>query len=478
MDEAIRLRQPQQDTLSPSAPSSGDSPLRDVPSSNSQEEDDDDMGMDTIKPDLKAAAKFNQGTGTVPSFIKSITSTLPPRWVNWSVRFFTSILLLSTFSILIYLGPLALVLLVLVLQFACFYEIINIGCVVYRSHDLPWFRLLSWYFLFSSNYYLFGEGLITRFRLLLAKEDFLQPLVTYHHFLSFSLYSSGIVLFVLSLVKKHYIKQFTLFGWTHVTLLIVVCTSHFQIYNIFNGIIWFLLPVSLVICNDIMAYVFGFFFGKTPLIKLSPKKTWEGFIGGGLATLLFGVLFSAVLVQFDYFVCPLEWDDVIGALTTSCTRNPVFMPKTYNVSKWLFMIPFRQFTWYPFLWHSLVIALYTSVVGPFGGFFASGFKRAFRIKDFGDFFPGHGGVVDRFDCQFIVGMFVYMYYKSFVHIYTPASLLSRIYVLPAHEQLAFYRLLTEGLFQRNLLPATLNELVANLLRNNDTIISTLTAESA
>ncbi|KAF6768008.1 hypothetical protein AHF37_11234 [Paragonimus kellicotti] len=164
------------------------------------------------------------------------------------------------------------------------------------------------------------------------------------------------------------------FGWTHVTLLIVVCTSHFQIYNIFNGIIWFLLPVSL-----------------TPLIKLSPKKTWEGFIGGGLATLVFGLLFSAVLVQFDYFVCPLEWDDVIGALTTSCTRNPVFMPKTYNVSKWLFMIPFRQFTWYPFLWHSLVIALYTSVVGPFGGFFASGFKRAFRIKDFGDLFPRSRG---------------------------------------------------------------------------------------
>ena len=31
-----------------------------------------------------------------------------------------------------------------------------------------------------------------------------------------------------------------------------------------------------------MAYVFGFFFGRTPLIKLSPKKTWEGFIGGAV----------------------------------------------------------------------------------------------------------------------------------------------------------------------------------------------------
>jgi phosphatidate cytidylyltransferase len=35
--------------------------------------------------------------------------------------------------------------------------------------------------------------------------------------------------------------------------------------------------------------MFGFFFGRTPLIKLSPKKTWEGFIGGGFATVLFGL---------------------------------------------------------------------------------------------------------------------------------------------------------------------------------------------
>lgn len=34
-----------------------------------------------------------------------------------------------------------------------------------------------------------------------------------------------------------------------------------------------------------------------------------------------------------------------------------------------------------------------------GGFAASGFKRAFKMKDFGDTIPGHGGVTDRFDCQ-------------------------------------------------------------------------------
>jgi phosphatidate cytidylyltransferase len=55
----------------------------------------------------------------------------------------------------------------------------------------------------------------------------------------------------------------------------------------------------MIICNDIMAYVFGFFFGKTPLIKLSPKKTWEGFIGGGFSTVVFGVMVSQFFSQQD-----------------------------------------------------------------------------------------------------------------------------------------------------------------------------------
>lgn len=96
----------------------------------------------------------------------------------------------------------------------------------------------------------------------------------------------------ISLVKKYYVRQFSLFAWTHVSLLIVVTQSYLIIENIFEGLIWFIVPVSMIICNDIMAYVFGFFFGKTPLIKLSPKKTWEGFIGGGISTVFFGVMVS------------------------------------------------------------------------------------------------------------------------------------------------------------------------------------------
>lgn len=41
-------------------------------------------------------------------------------------------------------------------------------------------------------------------------------------------------------------------------------------------------------------------------------------------------------------------------------------------------------------------------------------KRAFGIKDFGDTIPGHGGLTDRFDCQFLMGSFTYLYYQTFV----------------------------------------------------------------
>lgn len=97
----------------------------------------------------------------------------------------------------------------------------------------------------------------------------------------------------------------------------------------------FLVPVSMIICNDIMAYMFGFFFGKTPLIKLSPKKTWEGFIGGGISTIFFSILLSSVLIKYDHFICPIEYDDAKGSLTMECIKNRVFQPSEYQLFKWM-----------------------------------------------------------------------------------------------------------------------------------------------
>lgn len=59
-------------------------------------------------------------------------------------------------------------------------------------------------------------------------------------------------------------------------LYLIVVQAHFIMNNIFEGMIWFFLPVSLVITNDIFAYICGITFGRTQLIKISPKKTVEG----------------------------------------------------------------------------------------------------------------------------------------------------------------------------------------------------------
>ena len=67
--------------------------------------------------------------------------------------------------------------------------------------------------------------------------------------------------------------------------------------------------------------------------------------------------------------------------------------------------------------HILVFATFASLIAPFGGFFASGLKRTFKIKDFGESIPGHGGITDRMDCQFIMGFFAFMYYQSFIAVY-------------------------------------------------------------
>ena len=62
----------------------------------------------------------------------------------------------------------------------------------------------------------------------------------------------------------------------------------------------------------------------------------------------------------------------------------------------------------------LIFMLFASLVAPFGGFFASGLKRALQIKDFSDLIPGHGGVTDRLDCHFFMLIFASIYISEVV----------------------------------------------------------------
>ncbi|XP_078400041.1 phosphatidate cytidylyltransferase 1 isoform X2 [Cetorhinus maximus] len=376
---------------------------------------DPDLKLDSDIPDVPAS---NDST---PEVFNKALSGLSSRWKNWWIRGILSLAMISFFFLIIYLGPIVLMLVVLYVQIKCFHEIITIGYRVYRSYELPWFRTLSWYFLLCVNYFFYGETVADYFGGLVRREVPLQFLVRYHRFISFTMYLAGFCMFVLSLVKKHYRLQFYMFGWTHVTLLIIVTQSHLVIQNLFEGMIWFIVPISIVICNDIMAYLFGFFFGRTPLIKLSPKKTWEGFIGGFFATVVFGFL---------EYMLPSVLQSALGWETVHL---------------------------FPFQIHSIALSTFASLIGPFGGFFASGFKRAFKIKDFADTIPGHGGIVDRFDCQYLMATFVHVYITSFIRGPNPSKVLQQLLVLQPEQQLHIYNVLKSHLLEKGALQPAISE---------------------
>ncbi|CAF3668975.1 unnamed protein product [Adineta steineri] len=401
---------------------------------------DDDMEP---LPSQPSGAHMLNEPGSLQNYMQYLEGSLvrfDPRWRNWIIRGIFSFIMIALFGKLVAMGPLVVSVVILLIQVKCFQEIINIGYVVYKSHNLPWFRTLSWYFLFTSDYWLYGESLIHHFGSLMNKNNFLQPLVTYHRMIAFLLYISGFVGFIFSLKKTYYLKQFTLFGYTHITLMILVTSSHQMIQNICEGMIWFLFPVSLIICNDIMAYVFGFFYGRTPLTKLSPKKTWEGFIGGGISTLIVGFVLAGIFSHYQFFVCPLEYDEELEGISTSCIPLPLFQKTTYLMPR-PFSFLKRTLELYPFQLHSLILSLFASSIGPFGGFFASGFKRAFRIKDFAATIPGHGGFVDRFDCQIIMALFTNVYISTFARVASPNKLLQQVLALTPENRDEFLRLL-------------------------------------
>ena len=85
-----------------------------------------------------------------------------------------------------------------------------------------------------------------------------------------------------------------------VTLCSISCAL-FASFYIHKGFFWLLITNGSVMVNDVMAYVFGKTMGRTKLIKLSPNKTVEGFIGGGISTVIFAYyvrLFFIFLTKF------------------------------------------------------------------------------------------------------------------------------------------------------------------------------------
>ncbi|KAI6787584.1 hypothetical protein KC337_g18624 [Hortaea werneckii] len=112
------------------------------------------------------------------------------------------------------------------------------------------------------------------------------------------------------------------------------------------------------------------------------------------------------------------------------------------------------------------MSTFASLIAPFGGFFASGLKRTFNIKDFGDSIPGHGGMTDRMDCQFIMGFFAFMYYQSFIAVYKASVggvIEMAITGLSAEEQAEVVRGLAKHLVNQGVVGGRVTEWLAENL---------------
>ncbi|PGH32974.1 phosphatidate cytidylyltransferase [[Emmonsia] crescens] len=369
-------------------------------------------------PSKNGSSRGNYG-GSEEKSDAPVVSEYEKKKQTFITRTIWTFVMIAGFFIAMFSGHIYLIAIITVIQIISFKEVIAIANVPSKAKNLKFTKSLNWYFLATTMYFLYGESVIYYFKHILLVDKVLLPLATHHRFISFMLYVMGFVFFVGSLQKGHYRFQFTQFAWTHMALYLIVVQAHFIMNNIFEGMIWFFLPVSLVITNDIFAYVCGITFGRTQLIKLSPKKTVEGFVGAWICTILFGYAMTNMLMKYKYFICPVN-DLGSNALTgLECTPNPVFTPQPYHLPTWTPWThsPPKVVYFAPMQIHIFVFATFASLIAPFGGFFASGLKRTFKVKDFGESIPGHGGITDRMDCQFIMGFFAYMYYHSFIAVY-------------------------------------------------------------
>lgn len=161
----------------------------------------------------------------------------------------------------------------------------------------------------------------------------------------------------------HWSVMLTVFSLSHIAYLITLPEKNIQAGG--AGLVLFLFLVTQF--NDVCQYIWGKMLGKHKIIpKVSPNKTWEGFIGGML-TVTLGSGFVAP------YLTPLSMVESFGA------------------------------------------GLIIGISGFFGDVVISSVKRDLQIKDSGNLIPGHGGILDRLDSLIYTSplFFHYLYYLHY-----------------------------------------------------------------
>lgn len=169
---------------------------------------------------------------------------------------------------------------------------------------------------------------------------------------------------------------------------------------LFNGVRFLVYLGIVCFGTDIFAYVFGMKFGRHGRHKLcpkiSPKKSWEGAIGGTACGTLLASLFAIFYDLFGhYFVTNGEPHKFFANVFNYEAMHPAII---------IIMIVF--------------ISLLLSICSQVGDLICSKFKRTYEIKDFSQAIPGHGGILDRFDSVLFASI-VFLCFITIVRIALP-----------------------------------------------------------
>jgi phosphatidate cytidylyltransferase len=318
---------------------------------------------------------------SVPSTTKE-----PVTFKKVMTRTITAVILTGFYLCMLQAGHFYCILVGVLTQAELYRELVNVRYVEAKERKMPWFRTLQWAWFVVPMFFVYGETLhkfCTEHYQLKQLTAFTQHI----GYIVFILYCTLFILTVLTLKQGLLRFQIGQLLWSIVTVCLVVFQTKFFAANTLNGLFWFFFPMATVVMNDVSAYFCGITMGKrfiqTPLNSMSPNKTWEGFVGAAVLTLIFSFYFPVLLAQFTWFTCPAEglffWPFPPPLV---CEPNAVFqtaeltLPLLGKVS----MLPIQL--------HGLSYGLFASLVAPFGGFFASAIKRAYKKKDFDSFMPG------------------------------------------------------------------------------------------
>jgi phosphatidate cytidylyltransferase len=99
------------------------------------------------------------------------------------------------------------------------------------------FRLLNWYFFFICIYFVYGKILQQHIQVVHLATPAVGYITNQHSFKAFIAWTIGFCTFILLLEKGAYKYQFTQFGWTHVTLLMIVVSASSMINNMYDGMV-------------------------------------------------------------------------------------------------------------------------------------------------------------------------------------------------------------------------------------------------